>query len=64
MKTRIRELAELATARCANKQDNSAWVWEDTFAKIIIDECIAIAIAAERANKIVSTKLMDQFYEN
>lgn len=58
---RIRELAELATARCITNRDSSAWAWEDAYAKAIITECFRIATAAEAEGKKASTKIKDNF---
>lgn len=40
MNKKIRSVAIQAFNNCSEKCDGSAWVWEETFAKLIIDKSI------------------------
>lgn len=46
--TKIQELARRATEFCSDKEwkddETTAWVWEETFAKYIIEECADLCL--------------------
>ena len=54
---KLRELANKATQYCIDSEVNSAWVWEEKFAELIVRECAEAAREIQDFNDVGKVQL-------
>lgn len=54
---KLRELANRATQYCIDMEVNSAWVWEEKFAELIVKECAEAAREIQDFNDVSKAQL-------